>query len=172
MPLLCNRLRAVVRRCYLAVSICEKYLPSSRYKGGKWRIASLKWSGQRPHPGWLVVWPWLAHHPARLWSTRSNQWTHLLPWTVQVNVTRSKVFQVGASLVAQWLRVHLLVWGDMGSIPGWGTRIPHALVPLSMCTTRERILWAIEKTQTKQKVFQVNVRCPKPGTTIMSAVRF
>ena len=27
--------------------------------------------------------------------------------------------------------------GDMGSIPGWGTKTPHASEQLSMCTTRE-----------------------------------
>ena len=32
----------------------------------------------------------------------------------------------GASLVVQWLRLHALSAGDMGSIPGLGTKIPHA----------------------------------------------
>ena len=32
----------------------------------------------------------------------------------------------GTSLVAQWLRLHAPEAGDMGSIPGQGTKIPHA----------------------------------------------
>ena len=34
--------------------------------------------------------------------------------------------QVGASLVVQWLRLHASTVGIMGSIPGQGTKIPHA----------------------------------------------
>ena len=30
----------------------------------------------------------------------------------------------GTFLVVQWLRKHLPVQGDKGSIPGWGTKIP------------------------------------------------
>ena len=73
------------------------------------------------------------------------------------------------------MRIHLLVSGDMGSIPGRGTRIPHALVPLSACaTTREKkpVCHKEDSAQSKQKVFQVIVRYPKPETTKMSAVRF
>ena len=46
----------------------------------------------------------------------------------------------GTSLVAQWLRIRLA--RDMGSIPGWGTRIPPAsgqLSPLS-CNYGARVL--------------------------------
>ena len=32
----------------------------------------------------------------------------------------------GTSLVFQWLRLHASKQGDMGSIPGQGTKIPHA----------------------------------------------
>ena len=35
----------------------------------------------------------------------------------------------GTSLVVQWFRLHASNAGVMGSIPGWGTKIPHA----SMC---------------------------------------
>ena len=34
--------------------------------------------------------------------------------------------QVGTSLVIQWLRLHASTVGIMGSIPGQGTKIPHA----------------------------------------------
>ena len=46
----------------------------------------------------------------------------------------------GNSLVAQWLRIRLA--GDVGLIPGWGTRIPPAsgqLRPLS-CNCGARVL--------------------------------
>ena len=33
----------------------------------------------------------------------------------------------GTSLVAQWLRIHLPVQRNVGSILGWGTKIPHAV---------------------------------------------
>ena len=33
---------------------------------------------------------------------------------------------VGTSLVVQWLRLHVSNVGGMGSIPGQGTKIPHA----------------------------------------------
>ena len=33
---------------------------------------------------------------------------------------------VGTSLVVQWLRLRALNAGGTGSIPGWGTKIPHA----------------------------------------------
>ena len=32
----------------------------------------------------------------------------------------------GTSLVVQWLRLCASVAGNMDSIPGWGTKIPHA----------------------------------------------
>ena len=35
----------------------------------------------------------------------------------------------GTSLVVQWLRFCTSNAGDEGSIPGWGTKIPHALWP-------------------------------------------
>ena len=33
---------------------------------------------------------------------------------------------LGISLVVQWLRLHILNAGATGSIPGWGTKVPHA----------------------------------------------
>ena len=34
---------------------------------------------------------------------------------------------VGTSLVVQWLRPQTSTAGGMGLIPGWGTKIPHAM---------------------------------------------
>ena len=33
---------------------------------------------------------------------------------------------LGTSTMVQWLQPHAPNAGDMGSIPGWGTRFPHA----------------------------------------------
>ena len=33
------------------------------------------------------------------------------------------------SLAVQWLRLHASAAGGVGSIPGWGTKIPHATLP-------------------------------------------
>ena len=33
----------------------------------------------------------------------------------------------GSSLAVQWLGLHASIAGGMGSIPGWGTKIPQAL---------------------------------------------
>ena len=33
---------------------------------------------------------------------------------------------MGTSLAVQWLRLHASTAGGAGSIPGWGTKIPHA----------------------------------------------
>ena len=42
------------------------------------------------------------------------------------------------SLVVQWLRIYLLMQGDVGLIPGQGTKIPHALETMSpQASTRE-----------------------------------
>ena len=36
---------------------------------------------------------------------------------------------MGNSLMVQWLRLHASSAGDMSSMPGWGTKIPHATWP-------------------------------------------
>ena len=38
-----------------------------------------------------------------------------------------KTLLKGTSLVVQWLRLHASNAEGMGSIPGWGTKIPHAI---------------------------------------------
>ena len=38
---------------------------------------------------------------------------------------------VGTFLVVQWLRICLAMQGDLGLIPGWGTKIPHVAEQLS-----------------------------------------
>ena len=42
---------------------------------------------------------------------------------LKVNLKDSKL---GTSLVVQWLRLCASIVGDTGSIPGQGTKIPHA----------------------------------------------
>ena len=48
--------------------------------------------------------------------------------TLEGNRRRSGANQdgPGASLVFQWLQLHTSNSGGLGSIPGWGTRFPHA----------------------------------------------
>ena len=36
-------------------------------------------------------------------------------------------YKIGDSLVGQWLRLHVYNAGGMSSIPGWGTKISHAV---------------------------------------------
>ena len=36
-------------------------------------------------------------------------------------------FKGGTSLVVQWLRLRAATAGGAGVIPGWGTKIPHAV---------------------------------------------
>ena len=47
----------------------------------------------------------------------------LIKW---ITVRSFKNSPWGASLVVQWLRLCASVAGNRGSIPGWGTKIPHA----------------------------------------------
>ena len=45
--------------------------------------------------------------------------------TTEGHLRRNK-YTFGTSLAVQWLRVHASTVGGTGSIPGWGTKIPHA----------------------------------------------
>ena len=42
--------------------------------------------------------------------------------------------QTGASLVVQWLKIHLSNAEKAGSIPSWGTKVPHVVGQLSPST--------------------------------------
>ena len=50
----------------------------------------------------------------------------------------SKMKWIGTYLVVQWLRLHASTARDVGSIPGWGTKIPHAM-------------WCSQKVKKKKK---------------------
>ena len=39
---------------------------------------------------------------------------------------RPKLFNLEMKMVVQWLRFHACIAGGVGSIPGQGTKIPHA----------------------------------------------
>ena len=43
-----------------------------------------------------------------------------------ISLDPHKTPDVGTSVVVQWLRLHAANAGDLGSIPGQGTKIPHA----------------------------------------------
>ena len=44
----------------------------------------------------------------------------------------------GTSLAVQWLRLHAFTAGDVGSIPGQGTKIPYAGQPKDKNKTKQR----------------------------------
>ena len=50
----------------------------------------------------------------------------------------------------RWLRIYLAMWGDMGSIPGWGTKISHALEQLSLWATTEESVCCKERARVMQ----------------------
>ena len=51
----------------------------------------------------------------------------LLPKAIyRFNTILTKIPMVGLLL---WLRLHITTAGSMGSIPGWGTKIPYAMQP-------------------------------------------
>ena len=45
----------------------------------------------------------------------------------KINVTYLTSDVDGTSLVIQWVRLYASTAGGMGLIPGWGTKIPHAV---------------------------------------------
>lgn len=53
------------------------------------------------------------------WAGSQEHWTLLL----------AQQCRAGASLVAHWLRLGASSARGMDLIPGWGTRIPHAVRP-------------------------------------------
>ena len=50
-------------------------------------------------------------------------------WGGPVNLCVIKTHRSGTSLAAQWLRLHASSAGSISSIPGRGTKIPHAVQP-------------------------------------------
>ena len=56
----------------------------------------------------------------------TNTWL-LLVVSHKTTARLSKSDFMGTSLVVQWLKLHDFNAGDMGSIPGWETKIPHAV---------------------------------------------
>ena len=51
-----------------------------------------------------------------------------------------RTFDLGASLVVQWLRLCTFNAGSIGWIPGWGTKIPHVWRPCSPLHTPQKEL--------------------------------
>ena len=65
--------------------------------------------------------------PQRIrYNLAPNTWL-LLVVSRKTTARLSKSDFMGTSLVVQWLKLHDFNAGDMGLIPGWGTKIPHAL---------------------------------------------
>ena len=74
---------------------------------------------------WLFLSPIFSHtHPSLLLCPLPALLIHPhLALTLQTLL--QKLF-LGTSLAVHWLRLHASTAGGMGSIPGWGTKIPHA----------------------------------------------
>ena len=65
--------------------------------------------------------------PQRIrYNVAPNTWL-LLVVSRKTTARLSKSDFMGTSLVVQWLKLHDFNAGDMGLIPGWGTKIPHAV---------------------------------------------
>ena len=72
---------------------------------------------RRPLGGHLVV-------QVRGWWLRRGWWQWRWMYRVK-EVEESKMSLT--SLAVQWLRLHTLSAGGTGLMPGWGTKIPHAV---------------------------------------------
>ena len=57
-----------------------------------------------------------------------------------------KVHSTGTSLLVQWLRLCASTAGGTGSIPEWGTKIPHA----TQCSQKKR---EVRSTETQEQVY-------------------
>ena len=55
----------------------------------------------------------------------------------------------GTSLVVQWLRLHASTTGGMGLIPGWGTKIPHAM----QCGKKKKVQQELKIVKKNKKKF-------------------
>ena len=59
----------------------------------------------------------------------------------------SKLGHAQTYLGVQWLRLHTSIARDMGSVPSWGTKIPHAM-------------WQKNKAKPKLRYVQHRLGCP------------
>ena len=79
-----------------------------------------------------------------------------------------------ASLVVQWLSIHLAI-GDIGSIPGWGTKIPHpkeqlslrAITRESVCSIKDPACHSEDQREPKKK----KIPTLNPGCQLLSQQR-
>ena len=60
----------------------------------------------------------------RLWPVETSLSWPLSPFDVTQGL--KALIVLGTPLAAQWLRLCISNAGGMSSIPGWGTKIPHA----------------------------------------------
>ena len=66
----------------------------------------------------LSTWAMLAS-----WG-KGRQGLHVKDWLIETKAFAQEL--QWTSLAGQWSRLHLLIEGDAGSIPGEGIKIPHA----------------------------------------------
>lgn len=61
------------------------------------------------------------------------EWYRIYASHVSDKKLMSKMYKELTWYMVQWLRIHLLNEGDMGSVSGQETEIPHAMRQLSPC---------------------------------------
>ena len=64
----------------------------------------------------------LEHHERKQTKQRAETWVRTMDYPFRV----FKIMFEGTSLAVQWLRLHISTARGAGSIPGQGTKIPHA----------------------------------------------
>ena len=69
-----------------------------------------------------------------------NLFSHVWTWCFDF-VFVFKIPHIGTSLAVQWLRLLASNAGGAGSIPGWGTKIPHTTQPKKKIPHISEIIW-------------------------------
>ena len=108
--------------------VCSFFQPSVMTRqawGGIWVLPTSFFIGWNSH--WVVEASAWGEREATICWEHSCTWCYSRCWTARV-VTRREWFtlRAGTSLVVRWLGLHASNEGAEGSIPGWGTKIPHA----------------------------------------------
>ena len=75
----------------------------------------------------------------------------------------------GISPVVQWLKNQSCNSGDIGSVPGWGTKIPHAVEQLSLPATATEPRCSGTHVTQLQRVHVLQQKMPHVATKILHA---
>ena len=69
---------------------------------------------------WVVI-------PFSRGSSQPRDWTQVSWIAGRFSAIWNKTKNLGSSLMVQWLGLHTATAGGLGSIPGWGTKIPQTI---------------------------------------------